>query len=117
VPTTAVVTNQTYPRFRVSSLGGLLVTGEAADGEVEDYALPINPRGATGAGTRRLAGRVATEVEAIDALLAEDVPLQRVPQRWLAPVAMPSIWTRRAFQVGRLVDAFLEGVSRPGVRE
>ncbi len=32
---------QTYARFRVSSRGGLLPTGMASDGEVEDYAIEI----------------------------------------------------------------------------
>ncbi len=36
-----VVTGNTYARFRVSTLGGLGVTGTAADGEVEDHQLTI----------------------------------------------------------------------------
>jgi len=35
---------RTYARFRVSSAGGLLPTGEAADGEVEDYRVEIDAR-------------------------------------------------------------------------
>ena len=31
----------TYARFRLSTAGGLAPTGDAADGEVEDYAVPI----------------------------------------------------------------------------
>ncbi len=33
----------TYARFRVSTLGGLLPTGVATDGEVEDYLITIEP--------------------------------------------------------------------------
>ncbi|MDA8746399.1 dockerin type I domain-containing protein, partial [Rubripirellula amarantea] len=40
VPTTAVA-GETFARFRVSSTGGLTPTGEAADGEVEDYVIAI----------------------------------------------------------------------------
>ncbi|MEP0347863.1 Ig-like domain-containing protein [Rhodopirellula bahusiensis] len=36
-----VVSGNTYARFRVSTLGGLGVTGTAADGEVEDHQLTI----------------------------------------------------------------------------
>jgi hypothetical protein len=38
IPTTAAV-GPTYMRFRLSSAGGLLPTGAAADGEVEDYVV------------------------------------------------------------------------------
>lgn len=37
----AVVTAQTFARFRVSSQGGLAATGQAPDGEVEDYQVSI----------------------------------------------------------------------------
>src|SRR5205823_3418843 len=40
VPTTAVV-GATFARFRLSSAGTLSPVGEAADGEVEDYALKV----------------------------------------------------------------------------
>ena len=40
VPCTAVA-GATYARFRLSSAGGLGPTGEAADGEVEDYAVNV----------------------------------------------------------------------------
>ncbi|MGI9474867.1 MAG: GEVED domain-containing protein, partial [Rubripirellula sp.] len=40
VPFTAIA-GDTFARFRVSDAGGLLPTGEAEDGEVEDYALTI----------------------------------------------------------------------------
>ncbi|WP_438811106.1 Ig-like domain-containing protein [Rhodopirellula halodulae] len=36
-----VISGNTYARFRVSTLGGLGVTGTAADGEVEDHQLTI----------------------------------------------------------------------------
>lgn len=39
VPTNAAIFAQGYARFRVSSAGGLSVTGVAADGEVEDYPI------------------------------------------------------------------------------
>ncbi|QDU56689.1 FG-GAP-like repeat-containing protein [Aeoliella mucimassa] len=42
VPLTAK-SGTTYARFRVSSTGGLGVTGVAADGEVEDYQVEIRP--------------------------------------------------------------------------
>jgi len=42
VPATALAAN-TYARFRFSSAGGLSFTGEALDGEVEDYAVTISP--------------------------------------------------------------------------
>ncbi|MGI9517120.1 MAG: beta strand repeat-containing protein [Pirellulaceae bacterium] len=38
----------TYARFRVSTAGGLSPTGQAANGEVEDYLLQINPVPASG---------------------------------------------------------------------
>lgn len=41
VPAHAVVTNQTFARFRFSSTPGLGVTGPAEDGEVEDYLVEI----------------------------------------------------------------------------
>jgi hypothetical protein len=44
VPAAAVV-GQTYARFRVSNLGGLSFTGYANNGEVEDYAVTIDPGG------------------------------------------------------------------------
>lgn len=37
----AVATSQTFARFRLSSQGGLGFTGQAPDGEVEDYQLSI----------------------------------------------------------------------------
>jgi len=47
VPTDAVVTNQTFARFRLSSIGGLGVTGATLDGEVEDYAVAIQNAAST----------------------------------------------------------------------
>jgi hypothetical protein len=41
VPAGAVVTPQTFARFRLSTQAGLLATGQAPDGEVEDYQLAI----------------------------------------------------------------------------
>ena len=35
----------TYARFRLSTVGGLAVTGAAADGEVEDYAVTVRASG------------------------------------------------------------------------
>jgi len=43
VPITAAQGITTYARFRFSSQPDLLPTGLAADGEVEDYALPVVP--------------------------------------------------------------------------
>src|SRR5262249_3401572 len=40
VPATAVA-GISFARFRISSIGGLGPTDQAADGEVEDYSLPI----------------------------------------------------------------------------
>ncbi|WP_254507926.1 GEVED domain-containing protein [Anatilimnocola floriformis] len=37
----AVATSQTFARFRLSSQGGLTFTGQAPDGEVEDYQVAI----------------------------------------------------------------------------
>jgi uncharacterized repeat protein (TIGR01451 family) len=37
----AAVTGTTYARFRLSTAGGLGPSGQASDGEVEDYALPV----------------------------------------------------------------------------
>ncbi len=37
------VATTTYARFRLSTAGGLAVTGLALDGEVEDYAVTLNP--------------------------------------------------------------------------
>ena len=37
----AAVAGTTFARFRISSAGGLLPTGQAADGEVEDYSVQI----------------------------------------------------------------------------
>jgi hypothetical protein len=37
----------TFARFRLSTAGNLAVTGQAADGEVEDYALSLSPAPAT----------------------------------------------------------------------
>jgi autotransporter-associated beta strand protein len=42
VPATAVATTNTWARFRFSSAGSLAVTGEAADGEVEDYQMAVS---------------------------------------------------------------------------
>ena len=39
VPANAAVADHSYARFRVSSAGGLDVTGVASDGEVEDYPI------------------------------------------------------------------------------
>ncbi len=41
VPADMSVTDSTYARFRFSSTGGLSYTGEAEDGEVEDYCRPV----------------------------------------------------------------------------
>jgi hypothetical protein len=46
IPATApnlAVNTQTFARFRSSSVGGLVPTGLAADGEVEDYAVTLVP--------------------------------------------------------------------------
>ena len=43
-------TYSTYSRFRISSTGGLGATGEAADGEVEDYPIDIRYLGGDGSG-------------------------------------------------------------------
>ena len=40
-------TNDTWARFRVSTAGGLPPTGDAPDGEVEDYALRFSPTAVT----------------------------------------------------------------------
>ena len=40
----AAVPGQTYARFRVSTAGGLLPTGLAPNGEVEDYMITIDPK-------------------------------------------------------------------------
>ena len=60
VPAGAAVGAQTFARFRLSSAGGLLPTGLAADGEVEDHAVDICGTTVTntnnsGAGSLRLA--------------------------------------------------------------
>ena len=47
VPANAVA-GFTYARFRLSSVGGLLPYGVAADGEVEDYRVTIEAAPATG---------------------------------------------------------------------
>ena len=47
VPSSATVTERTYARFRLSSQQGLLPTGLAPDGEVEDYLLAIRQSNAT----------------------------------------------------------------------
>lgn len=47
VPTDAAA-GATYARFRLSTSGGLAPRGEAADGEVEDYAVTILPAVASG---------------------------------------------------------------------
>ncbi len=52
----AIVTPQTFARFRLSSQSGLAATGQAPDGEVEDYAISI----ATGATTFRVSAVTAT---------------------------------------------------------
>jgi len=39
VPDNAAASDQGFARFRVSSIGGLAVTGAASDGEVEDYPI------------------------------------------------------------------------------
>jgi uncharacterized repeat protein (TIGR01451 family) len=41
VPCTATPSAKTFARFRLSTAGGLAMTGVAADGEVEDYTLAI----------------------------------------------------------------------------
>ena len=41
------IAGTTYARFRVSTLGGLGVSGTAADGEVEDYQVTINDPAST----------------------------------------------------------------------
>ncbi len=43
VPLDAVITEQTFARFRISSSGGISYVGEAPDGEVEDHAVSIEP--------------------------------------------------------------------------
>jgi len=43
VPANAAAGVKTYARFRFSTAGGLSYTGQAADGEVEDYAVNIEP--------------------------------------------------------------------------
>ena len=43
VPATGVVPGTTFARVRVSTAGGLLPTGAALDGEVEDYQVTIFP--------------------------------------------------------------------------
>ncbi|MCX7422329.1 MAG: calcium-binding protein [Planctomycetia bacterium] len=43
-------TYPTYARFRISSIGNLTATGEAADGEVEDYPIDIRYLGINGGG-------------------------------------------------------------------
>jgi hypothetical protein len=42
VPAEATVTPQTFARFRLSTESGLSFTGQALDGEVEDYQVAIN---------------------------------------------------------------------------
>ena len=50
VPTTALA-GATFARFRLSSAGGLSPRGAASDGEVEDYAVPIEAGNAASAVT------------------------------------------------------------------
>ena len=71
VPSSAVVTNVTHARFRFSSDGGLLPTGLAADGEVEDYAVSIGagnvpPVAAADEATTEAGGPVSIDVAAND---------------------------------------------------
>ena len=47
-----VASGDTFVRFRLRSSGGLLPTGPAADGEVEDYRVTILPPSATIRGTK-----------------------------------------------------------------
>ena len=54
VPSTAVGTDQTYARFRISTVGGLGPGGPAADGEVEDYEVAISDQLGTIEGVRWL---------------------------------------------------------------
>jgi len=44
IPSNATPTDLTYARFRFSSAGGLLPTGPASDGEVEDHTVSIEDR-------------------------------------------------------------------------
>jgi uncharacterized repeat protein (TIGR01451 family) len=43
IPASAVATNRTFARFRLSSMPNLSFTGEAPDGEVEDHLVEILP--------------------------------------------------------------------------
>ena len=47
VPPLTAATDLTFARFRFSTSGGLSYQGAAADGEVEDYAIPIGTEGLT----------------------------------------------------------------------
>ena len=50
-PPASAITTQTFARFRWSTTASLDTTSDAADGEVEDYALTVNPAPPPSSGT------------------------------------------------------------------
>lgn len=60
-------------RFRLSSAGGLAATGEATDGEVEDYLLTVREADAiTGVGVRHLDGSATISIESNEIVIRSD---------------------------------------------
>jgi len=71
IPATAV-SGAVIARFRLSTAGDLGVKGAAADGEVEDYAVTINPP-ARASGQFNAGVNVATQLTAVQSVVAVDV--------------------------------------------
>jgi hypothetical protein len=72
IPAGATV-GSTAARFRLSSSGGLAPTGDAADGEVEDYLVTIKESSAvTGVGVAALNGAAIVSVESNEIVVRSD---------------------------------------------
>ncbi len=71
VPSFAIA-GTTYARFRVSTAGGLGVSGVAADGEVEDYQVTIN-NPVTASGVFGGQNTISTAADGAESVFAADV--------------------------------------------
>jgi hypothetical protein len=101
------VDQPTYARFRISSAGGLMPTGIARDGEVEDHAYTIVPSLGGSPKPAAASALVAQRFEATASAFSEQL---RTADFRATRVAPTDSLSQRALTASRVEQAFATGV-------
>ncbi len=118
VPGDAIIREQTFARFRISTAGGLSHLGGAADGEVEDYAVIIEPplefvidadsiseSAGMGAATVTVTRNAGTVGDLLLTLTSSDTSEATVP----ATITIPAGFASATFAVDAVDELFVDG--------